>query len=97
MTLELRDNLQRAWDERCRAKGYIPRGGIETRYTPDGDAYQLVPGYGRVQYDDQLGWIIVMSVRGFDGSIVYQYVKCDETRWDELELVMSQNDYQYRN
>jgi hypothetical protein len=87
MTLEFRDNLQQAWDERCRAKGYIPRGGMETRYTDSSDAYQLVAGYGRVQFDTQLGWIVVLSVQGWEEH-PYQYVKCDETKWSELELIM---------
>ena len=87
MTLQFRENLQEAWDMRCKSRGYIPRGGMETRFTETGDMYYILGGFGRVEHDNHLGWIIVLSVQGFDEK-PYQYVKCDETKWDELEMAV---------
>jgi len=74
----VRDLLQQRWDDACRAKGYPPRKGMETRYLADGWVYYLLPGYGRVQFDERLGWIAVLAVQGFKEEL-YKYVKLDAT------------------
>jgi len=71
------EKLQQHWDNSCRAKGYHPRQGMETRYTEAGDCYNPLPGFGRVQFEARFGWIAVLSFWGGWKREIYQYVKLD--------------------
>lgn len=77
MTIEFEEKLQDRWNSVCRAKGYVPSGGLQTRYTEDGSVYHPLPGFGRVHFDARWGWIAILSTWGIGGE-VYQYVKLDE-------------------